>query len=64
MGFTRWQRYNRKTQHAKIYIAHKIAHHSQAKRSTQSYTNNKGHITRNEYNTKIKVIHVTGRGGL
>jgi hypothetical protein len=31
----------------------------------QSYTNNKGHITHNEYNTKKnKPISVTGRGGL
>jgi hypothetical protein len=38
---------------------HKNAHITQNdtqrsnKRNTQSYTNNKGHITHNEYNTKV-----------
>jgi hypothetical protein len=36
----------------KIYISHKISHHSQTKHSTRSYTHNKGHITHNEYNPK------------
>jgi hypothetical protein len=27
-----------------------ITHHAQTKRSTQNYTNNKGHATHNEYN--------------
>jgi hypothetical protein len=33
-------------------ISHKITHCAQ--NSTQSYTNNKGHITHNEYNAKRK----------
>jgi hypothetical protein len=36
----------------KIHIVHKISHHTQTKHSTQSYTNNKGHISHDEYNTK------------
>jgi hypothetical protein len=27
-----------------------MTHHAQTKHSTQSYTNNKGHITHSEYN--------------
>jgi hypothetical protein len=47
--------------HTKIHISH----HAQLKHSTQSYTNNKGHITHNEYGTeKSKAIPVTGCGGL
>jgi hypothetical protein len=42
MGLTRWQWYYNKTQHTQIHTSH----------STQSYTNNKGHITHNEDNTK------------
>jgi hypothetical protein len=38
-----------------IHISHKVTHHAQTKHSTQSYTNNKGHITHNEYNTKVKL---------
>jgi hypothetical protein len=53
-----------KTQHTKIHISHKITHHSQIKHGTQCYSNNKGHITRNEYSTKSKAIPVTGGGGL
>jgi hypothetical protein len=34
----------------KIHISHKITHHAQSEHSTQSYTNNKRHITHNEYN--------------
>jgi hypothetical protein len=33
-------------------MSHKITHHAQTKHSTQSYTNNKGHVTHNEYNIK------------
>jgi hypothetical protein len=48
-----------------IHISHKITHHAQTKQSTESYTNNKGHITQNEYNTKkSKAILVTDREGL
>jgi hypothetical protein len=46
------------------YTSHKITHHAQKKHSTQSYTNNKGHITHNDYNKKNKAVPVTGRGGL
>jgi hypothetical protein len=35
-----------------IRIPHKITHHAQRKHSTQRYTNNKAHITHNEYNAK------------
>jgi hypothetical protein len=28
----------------KMHISHKISHHAQTKHSSQSYTNNKGHI--------------------
>jgi hypothetical protein len=52
MGFNRWQWYYNKIQHTKIHISHKITHHAQTRHSTQSYTNNKGHITHNEYNAK------------
>jgi hypothetical protein len=39
-----------------IHISHKITHHAQTKHSTQKYTNNKGHITHNAYNTtKVKL---------
>jgi hypothetical protein len=49
----------------KLHISHKITHHAQTKHSTQSYTNNKGHITHDEYNAiESKTILVTGRGGL
>jgi hypothetical protein len=34
------------------YTSHQIAHHAETKHSTQSCTNNKGHITHNEYNEK------------
>jgi hypothetical protein len=64
MGFPQWQWYYIKTQHTKIHISHKITHHAKKKHNTQSYTNNKGHITHNEYSTEIKAIPVTGRGGL
>jgi hypothetical protein len=33
---------------AQIHISQKITHHTQTKHSTQSYTNNIGHITNNE----------------
>jgi hypothetical protein len=36
----------------KIHALHKISHHAQIKHSPQSYRNNEGHITQNEYNTK------------
>jgi hypothetical protein len=42
--FTQWQWYYNKTQHTNILIPHKIINHAQTKHSTQSYTNNKGHI--------------------
>jgi hypothetical protein len=60
MASTRWQWYYNKTQHTKVNISHKITQHS-----TQSYTNNIGHITHKEYNDKIKsrFIPVTGREG-
>jgi hypothetical protein len=35
-----------------MHISQKITHHAQTKRSIQNYTNNKEHITHNEYNTK------------
>jgi hypothetical protein len=35
-----------------IHVSHKITHHAQTKQSTQSYTNNKGHIIHNEYNAE------------
>jgi hypothetical protein len=35
--------------HTQIHILHTITHHAQIKHSTQSYTNNKGHITHNKY---------------
>jgi hypothetical protein len=47
--FTQWQLYYNKTQHTNN-TSHKITHHTQTKHSTQIYTNNKGHITHNEYN--------------
>jgi hypothetical protein len=51
--FTLWKLYYNKTQHIKIHISHKITHLSQTKDSTRrSYTNKKGHITHNDYNTK------------
>jgi hypothetical protein len=37
-------------------MSYKISHRAQIKRGTQSYTNNKGHITHNKYNTKNKAI--------
>jgi hypothetical protein len=33
--------------------SHKITHHAQTKHRAQRYTNNKGHITHNEYNANI-----------
>jgi hypothetical protein len=39
-------------QHTKVHISQKMTHNVQTKHSTQSYTNNKAHITHNEYNTK------------
>jgi hypothetical protein len=39
---------------AQIHISHNISHYAQTKHSTQSYTNNKGHITHKEYNTQNK----------
>jgi hypothetical protein len=42
-----WQWYYNKTTHK--YMTHKITHHPQEKDSIQSYTNNEGHITANEY---------------
>jgi hypothetical protein len=47
MGFTQWQLYHNKTQHKNTHITQNIT-----PRTAQSYTNNKGHITHNEYNTK------------
>jgi hypothetical protein len=43
---------------------HKITHQAQTKHSTQSYTNNKGHIytQRIQHTKKSKAIPVTGRG--
>jgi hypothetical protein len=38
--------------HTQIHTSHKITHHAQTEHSTQSYTNNRGHIAHNEYNTK------------
>jgi hypothetical protein len=35
-----------------IHISHRISLHAQTKHNTQSYTNNKGHTTHSEYNTK------------
>jgi hypothetical protein len=64
MGFTWWQWYYNKTQHTEIHISYKITHHAQTKQHTQSYNSNEGHITNNEYNTKNKVIPVTGPGDL
>jgi hypothetical protein len=64
MDLTRWQWYCNETQHTKIYVSQNIAHHAQTKHSTRSYTNNKGHITHNKYNTKNKTIPVTGHGVL
>jgi hypothetical protein len=34
------------------FTCHKITHHAHTKHSTQSYRNNEGHITHNEYNTR------------
>jgi hypothetical protein len=34
----------------KWHTSHRLTHHTQIKHSTQNYTNNKGHITHNEYN--------------
>jgi hypothetical protein len=64
IGFIQWQWYYNKTEHKNKHISHKIAHHAQTKRSTQSYTNNKGHITHNEHKQKSKAIPAAGRGGL
>jgi hypothetical protein len=36
----------------KKYTSHKITFHTQTEHSTQTYTNNKRHITNNEHNTK------------
>jgi hypothetical protein len=60
--FTRCITIRHRTQ---IHLAEKI-HHGQTKHSTQSYTNNKGHVTHTEYNAtkKSKAIPVTDRGGL
>jgi hypothetical protein len=39
-----------------INTHHKITHHAQIKHSIQSYTNNEGRISHNEYNAeKIKL---------
>jgi hypothetical protein len=38
--------------HRNTHILHKTLHDAQTKDSKQSYTNNKGHITHNEYNIK------------
>jgi hypothetical protein len=35
-------------------MSHTITQHTQTERSTQSYTNDKGHITHNEYKAKKK----------
>jgi hypothetical protein len=59
-----WKWYHSKTQHTEIHTSHKIRQNAQTKHSTLSYTNNKRHITHNEYSTESKAIPVTGRGGL
>jgi hypothetical protein len=65
VGFYPLQWYCNKAQYAKIHTSHKITHHSQTKHSTQSYTNSKGHITDNEYNSRrSNPIPVIGRRGL
>jgi hypothetical protein len=50
------------------YTWHKITHQTKKQNSAQSYTNNEGHITPNEYNAKnrikYKAIAVTGLEGL
>jgi hypothetical protein len=53
MGFYPWQWYCNKIQHTKMHISHKIAHHAQTKHTTQSYTNNKGHITHSQFLTAL-----------
>jgi hypothetical protein len=40
----------------KKYTSYKITHHAGRKHSTQSYTNNKGRITRNECTQKLKLF--------
>jgi hypothetical protein len=57
MVFARWQWYynTRMIQHTKIRMSHNITRHAQTKHSTQSYTNNKGHITHKEYKARKKV---------
>jgi hypothetical protein len=47
---TRRQWYYNKTQHTKMYMSQNNTPLSN-KHSTQSYTNNKGHITHNKYDT-------------
>jgi hypothetical protein len=43
-------------------ISHKITHHAPTNYSTQSYTNNKGHITHTEYNAlNSGAVSVRGR---
>jgi hypothetical protein len=37
------------------YTTHKTTHHAKTNTAHKSYTNNKGHITHNEYNGKKKV---------
>jgi hypothetical protein len=61
MGFTQWQWYYNKTQNKNTHITRNI---TLKQTTTQSYTNNKGHITYNEYKKKSKVIPATGSGGL
>jgi hypothetical protein len=61
VGFYPLQWYCNKAQHTEIHISH----HTQTKHSTQSYTDSKGHITYNEYNSRgSNAIPVIGRGGL
>jgi hypothetical protein len=53
-GFSWWQWYYNMTQHTQIHISHKITQHAETRHSTQSYTNNEGHIPHSEYNAKKK----------
>jgi hypothetical protein len=60
MGVYLWQWHYNETQHTKIHVSHKEIDHVQTKHSTQSYTNNNGHIAHKE----SKAILATDRGGL
>jgi hypothetical protein len=61
--FTRWQWYYKDTTHRNTHITQNNAPHSDKTQHTKPHTNNKGHITHNEY-TQKKIILVTGLGGL